>query len=188
MLFESLYNLVQNSRCYRVFDGSFSINHQDLVDLVELARISSSARNAQPLRYKIVDQNPQKLEIFKPLKWASNLSWSGPSIEQMPSAFIIVCQDISLKEYAIVDAGIAMQNIMLGIKAKGFDGCMLASIDRAKYKEILELPSDIEPLFAIAVGKAIQKVKLIEDSNTLYYHDKNSTHIVPKLPLSEVLL
>ncbi|MEJ5168612.1 MAG: nitroreductase family protein [Arcobacteraceae bacterium] len=188
MTFDDLKNLVQNSRCYRIFDANFQIPHQDLVDLVELARISSSARNTQPLRYKIIDKNPQKLEIFTPLRWASNLSWNGPSIHEMPSAFIVVCKDTNLGEFALVDAGIAMQNIMLGLKSKGLDGCMLASIDKQKYKEVLQLPQDIEPMFAIAIGKADQKIEMIESSDTKYYRNEDKTHIVPKLPLNEVLL
>lgn len=106
----------------------------------------------------------------------------------MPSAFIVVCKDINLGEFAVVDAGIAMQNIMLGLKAKGLDGCILASIDKQKYKEVLELPQNIEPMFTIAVGKADQKIEMIESNDTKYYRNENKTHIVPKLPLSEVLL
>lgn len=187
MEFKNLTQLVKNSRCYRVFDSSYDIKYQDLIDLVELARISSSARNTQPLRYKIVHTNPQKIEIFTPLRWAANLSWDGPSLYEMPSAFIVVCKVVELGEFAVVDAGIAMQNIMLGLKAKGLDGCMLASIDKSKYKEVLQLPDNIEPMFAIALGKAVQAVEMIESLDTKYYR-KNDIHIVPKLPLKEVLL
>ncbi|WP_200415201.1 nitroreductase family protein [Arcobacter sp. FWKO B] len=188
MTFDDLKDLMQKNRCYRVFDASYEIPQSDLVDLIEIARISSSARNTQPLRYKIVDKNPLKTEIFKPLRWAANLSWDGPSLEEMPTAFIIVCKDVNLGEFAMVDAGIAMANIMLAIKAKGLDGCMLASIDKQKYKELLNLDDTIEPMFAIALGKAKQNVILKDDIQTTYYKDELGNHIVPKLPLKKVLL
>ncbi|MDY0327397.1 MAG: nitroreductase family protein [Arcobacteraceae bacterium] len=188
MSFDDLKDLVTRSRCYRIFDSTYEVSHKDLVDLIEIARISSSARNSQPLRYAIVDTNPQKIEIFAPLKWAANLDWDGPKLDEMPSAFIVVCKDINLGEFAMVDAGIAMSNIMLGIKAKGLDGCMLASIDKPKYKQILNLQENIEPMFAIAVGKAKQNVILKDDTDTKYYKDIQNNHIVPKLPLKDILL
>jgi len=94
-----------------------------------------------------------------------------------------------LLDYAIVDSGISMQTIMLALNSKGLSGCIMASIDKEKYKQILKIEQDLDPLFIIAVGKAKENIKLVECKNddTLYYRDKNNNHCVPKRNLYDVL-
>jgi hypothetical protein len=61
---------------------------------VNLARLSASAANLQPLRY-ILSNDPHKNElIFSCLAWAAYLKdWPGPPEGERPSAYIIMLGD-----------------------------------------------------------------------------------------------
>ena len=186
--YEELKEIVEKTRCYRRFK-KVDIMYDELTQVIDLARITSSARNLQPLRYIIVTKQKYKEEVFKPLRWAGALvSWNGPKEDEKPSAYIIVCADKNIADYCMVDAGIAMQTIMLALTTKGYSSCILASIDKDKYKEIFKLQENIEPLFAIAIGKAGEKIKIVESENVNYYRNEKDEHCVPKRNLDKVII
>ena len=45
-----LKDLIKRNRSYRRFDESKKINQEELLELIELARLSPSASNRQPLK------------------------------------------------------------------------------------------------------------------------------------------
>jgi len=185
--FDEIKEIVEKTRCYRRFK-KVNITQEELIKVIDLARVTSSAKNLQPLRYVVVTKDKYKKEVFKPLKWAGALPrWEGPKSDEQPSAYIIVIADKSISDYCMVDAGIAMQTIMLSLTAIGYRGCILASIDKKRYKEIFNLSDDLEPLFAIAIGKAGERVKIVESENINYYRNEDDEHCVPKRKLKEVI-
>lgn len=72
-------DLITRNRSYRRFYQEVSIEREMLRELVDLARLSASAANLQPLRY-ILSCDPQRNAlIFPHLAWARYLQgWSGP--------------------------------------------------------------------------------------------------------------
>ena len=66
-------DLIQKNRSYRRFCQDFAIGLDILREFVDLARLSASAANMQPLRY-ILSCDPQKNAlIFPHLEWAGYL-------------------------------------------------------------------------------------------------------------------
>ena len=189
MNFEEFKNTVLQTRCTRRF-AQCEISNDDLLDLVELARNSSSAMNAQPLKYITITDEAMKEEVYKPLKWASHLKEWDQSEAEKPSAYILVVNDTSIDGFAAIDSGIAMQTIMLGATTKDLSACMLASIDKEAYKELFKLEAHLEPMFIIAFGKGDEDIKLVtpKGGDTNYYRDDNDTHCVPKRTLEEIVL
>jgi nitroreductase len=82
-------DLILKNRSYRQFYQEFEIKLETLRQLVDLARLSASARNAQPLKY-ILSCEPQRNSlIFPHLAWAGYLKgWSDPCEGEGPSAYI----------------------------------------------------------------------------------------------------
>ncbi|MDP6647751.1 MAG: nitroreductase family protein, partial [Dehalococcoidales bacterium] len=72
--------LILKNRSYRRFYQEVAIELETLRELVDLARLSASAANRQPLKY-ILSADPQKNAlIFPHLSWAGYLKdWPGPS-------------------------------------------------------------------------------------------------------------
>lgn len=189
MNFEDFKRMVERTRCARRFNHEVKINNDELVELVDTARITSSAKNMQPLKYIIVNDEEYFNEVHKPIQWAAHLSNWDQSENERPSAYIIVVNDTSIEGFSMIDAGIAMQTIMLGLNAKGYAGCMLASIDKQAYKKLFSLKDHLEPMMAIAVGICDEEIGLVEARNgDINYYRENDKHIVPKRPLDEVLL
>jgi len=189
MNFSEFKNIVINTRATRRFKSNIKIDKQELVDLVDLARIGSSGKNMQPLKYIIITDELQKDEVYKPLIWAAHLkNWSQGENEK-PSAYILVLNDSSIDGFCTIDSGIAMQTICLGATIKGYDSCILASIDKENYKKIFNLPQNLEPMFIIAFGIKNENIKIVDlENDTNYYRDENDIHCVPKRALKNIVI
>ncbi len=190
MNFQNFQNIVTNTRCTRRFKSDINIQKDDLIELIDLARQTSSGKNMQPLKYIPITDDNIKDEVYKPLVWAAHLQEWNQAKNEKPSAYILIVNDTSIEGFAAIDSGIAMQTIMLGATAKGYDGCVLASIDKVAYKKLFNLENNLEPMFIIALGVKDENIKVVDvqDGDTNYYRDTNDTHCVPKRKLSDVLI
>ena len=159
---------------------------------MNLARLSASAANLQPLKY-ILSNDPQKNElIFSCLAWAGYLKdWSGPPEGERPSAYIIVVGDTDIARTFATDLGIAAQSILLGAREHNLAGCMIGSIKRELLREMLHIPDRFEILLVIALGSPKETVVLEEmapGGSIKYWRDEHGTHHVPKRPLEDIIL
>lgn len=189
---EILKGLILKNRSYRRFCQEKAIKVGTLKELVDLARLSPSASNLQPLKY-ILSCDPQKNAlIFPHLAWAGYLKdWKGPAEGEKPSAYIIILGDTEISRNFGCDHGIAAQSILLGATEKGLGGCMIASIDERGLRKALEIPNQYEILLVIALGKPKEKVKIEKvgsNGDIKYWRDKEGTHHVPKRELNEIII
>lgn len=187
-----LKDLVLHNRSYRRFDQSFRIPATKLRELADLARLTASARNAQPLKYVLVCSEEGCGKVFPHLAWAAYLKdWPGPAEGERPSAYVILLGDTSIANNFSVDPGIAAQTILLGAVEQGLGGCIIASVNRKELAEVITLPSQFEILYVIALGKPAETV-IIEpvgaDGDIRYWRDERQVHHVPKRSLEEVIV
>ena len=74
-----LENLIKGNRSYRRFYQDEAIPAETLKWLVNLARLSASAANLQPLKYLLANEPKRNDAIFSCLAWAGYLKdWPGP--------------------------------------------------------------------------------------------------------------
>lgn len=186
-----LRNLVLKNRSYRRFYQDEPISEQTLLELVDLARLTASGANLQPLKYVISNHSAQNKEIFKTLRWAGYLKdWDGPEDGERPAAYIVILKDLAIKKGPTIDEGIAAQSILLGAAEKGLGGCMFGSIDRERLSDFLELDDHFEIVLCIALGKPKEEVVIeeIKEGDVRYYRDEKDVHHVPKRPLDEIVI
>jgi nitroreductase len=186
-----LKDLIRKNRSYRRFNEDYPISQKTLKELIELARISASAANLQPLKFILSYDSEKNIKIFSQLSWAGYLEdWSGPEQGERPSAYIIILGDTKIKESFDCDHGIAAQSILLGATEKGLGGCMIGSIQKDNLMDELNIPERYEILLIIALGKPKEKVVIddVEDGDIKYWRDKNDVHHVPKRTLEELIL
>lgn len=181
--------LIQKNRSYRRFEEDIDIGLDELKEFVDMGRQSASAANLQPLRYHISNDRKVNSQIFPLLKWAGYLKeWDGPMPSERPAAYITILNSQPENKYAVTDAGIAMQSILLSAVERGYGGCIFASVDREGLASLLKLPQGYEILYTIALGKPKETVKLVEAEDDIkYWRDQNGMHFVPKLKLEEVI-
>ncbi|NMD03701.1 MAG: nitroreductase family protein [Bacteroidales bacterium] len=184
-------DLVFRTRSYRRFNESFQIPFETLESLINLARLSASTANKQPLKYVICNTPEKCRRVFPSLAWAGYLKeWDGPSEGERPSAYIIILGDKSITETFGVDHGIAAQSIMLGATEAGLGGCIIASVKREQLRNELKIPEKFEILLVLALGKPVEKVLVDEmkDGEVKYWRDPEKNHHVPKRSLSEIII
>lgn len=191
-VFNMIKDLILKNRTYRRFYEDVKIEESTLKDLVDLARLSSSGANLQPLKYIISYTEEKNNAIFPHLRWAGYLKdWNGPEVGERPTGYVVMLLDKEISKSCFWDHGIACQSILLGAVEKGLGGCMFGSIDREKLIKALNIPERYELLLVIALGKPKEEVvleELKEAGDIKYYRDENKVHHVPKRKLEDLIL
>lgn len=167
------------------------ISRKTLVQLIELARLAPSMRNQQALKFALSYEPYKNNLIFGALKWAAALKdWNGPRDAERPAAYIVILGDTRITRDYGPDHGIAAQNILLGAVEQGLGGCMIGSIDRTLLAKSLGMPSYLEILLVVALGKPAEKI-ILEDSkegDVMYYRDNKGYHHVPKRKIEDLII
>lgn len=183
--------LIARNRSYRRF-GNESISAGVLRELIDLARLSASGSNTQPLKFMLSADPETNAKIFPSTIWAGYLKdWPGPAEGERPTGYIIILCDTKISKSPSLDHGIAAQSIMLGAAERSLGGCIIGSIKRDKLREALSIPDQMEILLILALGRPREKV-VIEPVNsagdTKYWRDDQHIHHVPKRSLDELII
>lgn len=190
----NMKQLVKETRTYRSFNEDRVITKEELLVLIDLARLTASGRNAQVLRFMPLYTEEDLNKMMPLTAWAAALKDRVfPPEGHYPRAFILICHDRRRGEAAPMmlgmDTGIAAQTMMLGARNMGLGGCMIANLKKEAIKKAFNLGEGVEPILALGLGEPdeiINIVDLEEDIN--YYRDGEDVHCVPKRSLDDLLL
>jgi nitroreductase len=185
-------DLIRQNRSYRRFHQDVPVRIETLRALVNLARLSASGANLQPLKYVLSSDPETNARIFPHTRWAGYLKdWDGPAEGERPAAYVVILGDTEIRKSFGCDHGIASQSIMLGATERGLGGCIIGSIDKDELRRTLDIPERYEILLVLALGKPKETVVLEEvgpDGDIKYYRDDEDVHHVPKRSLEELIL
>jgi nitroreductase len=185
-------DLVVKTRSYRRFVQEVAIERETLRELVDLARMSASGANRQPLKYTLSCDPETNSLIFPHLAWAGYLKdWPGPEEGERPSAYIIVLGDTGISKSFGVDPGIALQSILLGATERGLGGCIIASVQREPLRKKFNIAPHFEILYVLALGKPLEEVRIDTvgpDGDIKYWRDSEAIHHVPKRSLDDIIV
>jgi len=183
--------LVLETRSCRRFDESKAIGRQVLEGLVDLARLSPSGANRQPLKYLLFSTPEECSRVFPALAWAAYLKdWEGPAEGERPSGYIVILGDRSVADGYGVDHGIAARTILLGATEAGLAGCIIASVRHAILRKEFSIPEQYEILLVLALGKKAEVIVIdeVRNDDIRYWRDEDDKHHVPKRALNDVIL
>ena len=185
-------DLIRKNRSCRRFYQDSAVDRNTLEDLVNLARLSASAGNLQPLKYILCGDPDKNADIFKCLSWAGYLKdWDGPVEGERPAAYIVLLGDTGISKDPGHDTGIACQSISLGARNIGLSGCIIGAIKKPSLRRLLNIPEHLKILLVIALGKP-REIAVIESAEAngdiRYWRDEKGVHHVPKRKLSDVIL
>jgi nitroreductase len=185
-------DLIIKNRSYRRFFQQEIISEEVLISFVDLARLSPSAANRQPLKFIISYTLLTNEKIFPCLTWAGYLKdWDGPEDGEKPAGYIIILKDKEISTNIDCDHGIAAQSILLGAVEYGLGGCIIASIKKEQLRAELAIPEKFDIMLVIALGKPKEKIILEEigqDGDIKYWRDNDSIHHVPKRKLDDLII
>ena len=61
---------IKKNRSYRRFYNDKKITRDQLKELIELARLTPSAANLQPLKYILISEEEMNRKVYETLNWA----------------------------------------------------------------------------------------------------------------------
>lgn len=190
MKYDELKTLIQDARTTRRFKKDTKVSFEDLKEILDLARITSSAKNMQPIKYILVTKEDDVIKLTQTAKWAAHLKDWNQTEDERPSAFILMLNDQMIDGFPMFDAGASFTAISLAAKAKGLSTCPMASIDKELCKKLFVIPDCYDVMIGIAVGVGVENIKLVntEDFDTNYYRLEDETHCVPKRSLNQIIV
>ena len=186
----SLDTLLRNNRSHRAFDTSYTVAMRQLETIVAVNPKLPSGRNAQTLRFKLLDAQSGGEDFCRYLHlggYLPELHLPAPGTE--PKAFIIICSTEPESPIVDIDLGISLQSMALKAVEIGLNALIVKAFNKKEIKEALGLPSD--PLAVLAIGKGTETITLDEvpaGSDLRYYRDADGIHHVPKITVSDLLI
>jgi len=137
-----LYQELEERRSVRKYKSE-PVAEEKLKRILEAARISPSWSNLQCWRFIIVSEQAKKNEL------ASSMPDNNPAkraVGETAPLVIVLCADPGEsgnpdgKDYYMLDAGIAMQQLMLAAHAEGLGTCWVGWFDEEKVRETCSVP------------------------------------------------
>ena len=185
---EGLSSLLVRNRSTRGYDASYRVRADQLRRIVAVNTKLASARNRQPLRFRLVTAD-EAHKVLPMIRMGAGLKELNLPLEGTePNAFIIVCSTIEPRNSTFVDLGISAQSMLLQAVEMGLNGLCIMDFDADGLVDALELP--YKPLLVIAVGKSAERIELVDIKATdgRAYYRENGVHYVPKLVVEEFII
>lgn len=183
----SLMSLLAKNRSTRGFDTTFKVRKDQLVALVEAARLAPSARNQQVLRFRLVTAEEAQFVLPHIGLGGALPELHLPLPNTEPNAFVVIC---ATKEgrYIDMDLGIAAQTMLLRAVEMGLNGVCIAAFNPEAISANLKLP--YPPQLILAIGRSAERIEVVdiaENESTTYFRKEN-THFVPKLRTEDLTI
>jgi len=148
----SLIDYILTRRSIRRYETK-DIPEEVLRQILEAGRQAPSAANRQPIRFVIVKDH----EILKNL--CDNLITRF--VKYAPVA-IVGCADVKsllTGKWAVVDATIAMQNMVIAAWTLGVGSCWIGACNEERVKELLKIPDRWKVVALITFGYPAEQPK-----------------------------
>lgn len=135
------------------------VEEEKLQAVLEAARLAPTAANRQPIQIIVVHTEGREAEL--------NRIYGRDWFVQAP-LIVAVCgvkdegwrrDRYDGKSYVDVDAAIVMDHLILAATAQGLGTCWIAAFDPDAAREVLELPTDVDPLVFTPLGYAADAPK-----------------------------
>ncbi len=137
-----LYQVLHDRRSVRKYKSD-PVPEEKLIRILEAARIAPSWSNMQCWRFIIVRDPETKKQL------AESMPAKNPAVRAVGETaplVIVVCADPQEsghqdgKSYYLLDAGLAMQQLMLAAHAEGLGTCWVAWFDEEKARKACAIP------------------------------------------------
>lgn len=188
---ENLMELLRTRRTYRRFEQK-PIEQEIIDEILEAARLASSAANKQPLSYIVVKEPDKVADVFVYTKWAGYLppELGQPKENERPVLFIAVVGNVDIYKNYDTDAGLAISNMTLAAWNHGIGSCIIGACDKPKLSEIFGLTENQQLHTVVAFGYPSHSSRIVDldkDGDCKYYLDNNKNYVVPKRKLQDIV-
>lgn len=169
-----------------------SLNKEDVLHIIDSARLAPSSANLQSLKYLVVEDREERLKMYPYIKYAAYLQNWNPGFYETPVTFIVVLNDTNIKASKLseADCGAAITNMCISATELSIDSCWLGAINRDELKKILNIPKQFDIMYILGLGYGVQKSMVVDMKNNdhKYYINSDEMMIVPKRTLDDIII
>ena len=188
---DQLMELLKTRRTYRRLRQR-EIPQETVEEILEAARLASSAANRQPLSYIVIREPEKTAQVFGFTRWAGALppELGQPKEGERPVLFIAVVENLDINRDCDTDAGLAIGNMTLATWNRGVGSCMIGACDKAALSELFGLGENQKLHTVVAFGYPSHESHIVDMESPeefKYYLDENRDYVVPKRKLSDVV-
>lgn len=143
------FSLIEKRYSVRAYQSS-PVEEEKLRQVLEAARLAPTAANRQPFQLIVIQTRGREKELQR----IYNREWfiQAPLIIGMSAIKSQGWVRRDGKNYAEVDATIAMDHLILAAANLGLGTCWVAAFDPQAAKEVLSLGDDFEPIAFTPLG------------------------------------
>ncbi len=149
-----LYQALNERRSVRKYTND-PVEPEKLARILEAARVAPSWKNLQCWKFIVVKDPERKKQL------AESLPETNPArraIGETAPVVIVLCADPEAsglqdgKEYYLLDAGLAMQQLILAAHAEGLGTCWVALFDEGKARPACAVPGEFRIVAITPLG------------------------------------
>ena len=155
--------LASSRQSDRAYDKTRVVEREKLERILEAARLSPSACNAQPWRFVVVTDPELSVKVGKATaglgmnKFAKDAPVHILIVEDSANISSLLGSKIKDKHFPLIDIGIAAAHITLAAEAEGLGSCILGWFDEKELKKLLGVPFSKRLLLDITIGYPVKE-------------------------------
>ena len=167
----------------RAYDMSRAVEPEKLERILEAARLSPSACNAQPWRFVVITDPELAVKVGKATaglgmnKFAKDAPVHILVVEESMNITSFLGAKIKDKYFPLIDIGIATAHITLAAESEGLGSCILGWFDEKEIKKLTGIPANKRLLLDITIGYPAKdkrkKSRQSKDKVVSYNHYKS---------------
>ena len=149
----SFTDFILTRRSIRHYDKKDIPEEDVLNQIIEAGRNAPLAANRQPIHFVIVTDNEKQKDLSNGL--------FNRFIKNAP-VVVVGCADVNsllTGKWAIVDATIAMQNMVIAAWTLGVGSCWIGDFNEKKVKELLKIPDKWKVVALVTLGYPAEQPK-----------------------------
>lgn len=154
---EKIFNKIVSDRFSCRHYSQEQISREQILSILECARLAPSACNRQPWKFVVADEPELLQEIYA----GYDRSW----IKEAPTAIIVLGNrnEAWHRQYdgydaTDIDIAITTEHICLAATAMGLGTCWVCNFQPEVVRKALNIPEELEPLVIIPIGKPAEGI------------------------------
>ena len=160
---DDFLQLVASRQSDRAYDKGRPVEAEKLERILEAARLSPSACNAQPWKFVVVTDHELALKVGRAAvglgmnKFAKDAPVHILVVEESMNITSFLGAKIKDKYFPLIDIGIAAAHITLAAESEGLGSCILGWFDEKEIKKLVGIPANKRLLLDITIGYPVKE-------------------------------
>ena len=137
------------------------VTREQILAVLECARLAPSACNKQPWKYVVIDESQLLEQVYA--------AYDRPWIKEAPAAIIVLGNRSEAwhrkhdgYDATDIDVAITTEHICLAATSMGLGTCWICNFDPITLRTGMNIPEEWEPLAIIPVGKPAEDIAIPE--------------------------